>query len=349
MTDLNGAIQEFIHSRQARGIKKATVYGEKIVLKQLLTVVGNIYVKNLTSRHMDMLFTANPQWSAGTFNKNLGYLKGFFKWCRSRGRNLGVGRDFDPLEGYRKRPVKPRDFVFLGVDEFPTLLDSAKNPRDRAAMALGLYTLQRISTVTHFLWGDVHDANPDPRAWVLDSYSPKIEATDALPICTELKRELDRWRLEYGRIMGEPPRPEWRIVPAYHRGRYTNDHQTGHLVRVGEPKLNPVAPMSRPEEVVKFALEQMGHPTYREGTHTLRRSGGKALYEELAWERGHDGAIRIVQSMMGHKSLQTTEHYLRLSLERKRRNDILGGQPMFTTRTAKVVALAEENRGHHAV
>jgi integrase len=340
MSDLNGAIQEFLNSRQARGIKPGTIRGERTVLRGLMSTTGNLLVKNLDARHMDMYFTAQSHLAPGTVNRNVGYLQGFFKWCRAR---KIVPKDFDPLEGVRKRPVPPRDFVFLRVEEFTTLLDKAKNSRDRAVMALGLYTLQRISTVTHFTWGDVYDTSHNSKDWHIQSYSPKIEAKDALPLCLELKSELDKWRLEYGRIMGEVPRPNWRIVPAFQRGRYTNDAATGHLVRVDDPKLNPTAPLRKAEEVIQFALERMGYPTLHEGAHTLRRSGGKALYEELAWEKGHDGAIRIVQSMFGHKSLQTTEHYLRLTLERKRRNDLLAGTQMFPAREATVTELGVAN------
>lgn len=343
MSDLSGAIQEFLASRQARGIKPNTVRNERGVLRAFLASTGNIMVKSINGRHIDMYLSNNPQLAPGTINRNRGYLQGFFAWCRAR---RYMARDYDPFEGMRKIPVPPRDFIFVPSDRFPEMLDATKNLRDRAAVALGLYTLQRISTVTHFTWADLHVTAENPKEWNIQSYSSKIEVQDALPVCLELKHELDRWRLEYGRIMGEVPHPNWRIVPAFERGRYTNDKATGKLVRVDEPKLNPLRPLAKAEEIVQFALLQMGYPTVvREGAHTLRRSGGKALYEELAWERGHDGAIRIVQSMFGHKSLTTTEHYLRLTLERKRRNDLLAGTQMFPNRSADVLSMPEASEG----
>lgn len=337
---LSDAIQEFVASRRARGIKPSTVRGEHTTLKQLLGVTGNIAVKNLTGRHIDMYFGAYPHLSPGTWNKNMGYLSGFFAWCRSR---KYMARDYSPLEGIKKRPVAPRDFIFLPVERFPEAVAAARNGRDRAMVAIGLYSLQRASEMARLTWDDVKDTDPNPSNWTIGVYRSKNETRDDLPLCLELRDELRRWRMEYGTIMGESVKPWWKIVPPFERGAYTND-QRGRLIRTGPQRLAPMRQMNKPQEAVHPVLNALGYEvTTQEGAHTLRRSGGKALYDELAWNRGHDGAIRIVQSMFGHKSLATTEHYLRLTLERKRRNDLLSGATMFPTRTAEVTRIAQED------
>jgi integrase len=82
-----------------------------------------------------------------------------------------------------------------------------------------------------------------------------------------------------------------------------------------------------------------------EGGHTLRRSGATALYNELS-ERGHDRAIRMCQAMLGHASIQTTEVYLALNLDRKARNDLLAGKRMFSVGgPAKVLSLEKAADG----
>lgn len=337
---LGDAIPEFLDSRKARGIKPGTLRNEKVVLNQLLATTGNLLVKNLTGVHIDRYFAAYPHLGAGTWNRNIGYLGVFFKWCRSR---KYVPRDFDPLEGVNLRKVTPREFIFLPVDRFPELLDAAKTPRDRMVLALGLYTFQRASELNRLTWDDVDASHPDPKQWRVAVYRQKTEERDYLPMCRELRDELARWRLEYGRIVGEVPRGYWYVVPAFHHGDWGQD-ENGRLRRIGEPRLNPTQRFHAPQKSVQFALEKIGYAyTKHEGAHTLRRSGGLALYQELAWERGHDGALRIIQSMYGHKSLATTEHYLRLTLERKRRNDLLAGEVLFPNRTGKVVELAASN------
>lgn len=80
-----------------------------------------------------------------------------------------------------------------------------------------------------------------------------------------------------------------------------------------------------------------------EGVHTLRRSGARALYDRLVSE-GYDGAMRTVQSMLHHSSIQTTEHYLGIHLDKKRRDDVVRGKHLFPTSTENVVGM-ESIRG----
>lgn len=44
---------------------------------------------------------------------------------------------------------------------------------------------------------------------------------------------------------------------------------------------------------------------------------------------GHDGALRRVSSMLGHSSTSITEHYLGVDAERRQRNSLLAGKPVF--------------------
>lgn len=340
VSDLSSVIQEFLASRKARGIAGGTIRGERGVLMAFTAAVGNIQVRNITSRHVDMYLAANQHLAPGTWNRNRGYLQGFFKWCRAR---KYMPRDHDPMEGIGKLKVPPRDFIFIPVERFSEALDSAKNARDRAVAAIGLYSLQRASEITRLTWADVRDTSANPKEWAINVYREKTKTRQALPLAVELKHELDKWRLEYGRLAGQVPRDDWFICPAFKRGRYTNDSATGKLVRVGAPELNPTRRAAKLEHVVQHILRQMGYPVLdHEGAHTLRRSGGRALYEELAWQRGYDGAIRTVQYMFGHKTITTTEHYLRLELEQKRTFAELAGATMFPTRQAKVVSIAQE-------
>lgn len=67
--------------------------------------------------------------------------------------------------------------------------------------------------------------------------------------------------------------------------------------------------------------------------HTLRRSAARALFDRLATE-GYDGALRLVQAMLHHAQSSTTEHYLGLTLDKKRRDDIIRGESMYPAWTA---------------
>jgi len=169
-------------------------------------------------------------------------------------------------------------------------------------------------------------------------YRPKTETRDSLPVSLELHRELRRWRLEYAANIGRQVTDDMLIVPALDRGRFTHA-ANGRLVPIpGTQSLKPYSRQTNTVRLIHKTLAVLGYNMDRqEGMHTLRRSGGLALYNELAWNRGHDGAVRIVQSMYGHSSLATTERYLRLSLEAKRRNDMLSGGIMFPERVEGTV------------
>ncbi|HET6914506.1 MAG TPA: hypothetical protein VFH56_00300, partial [Acidimicrobiales bacterium] len=263
---LDAAIVEYIDSRRARGIKKGTLANERVVLKQLLASVGNLLVKNLTSRHIDMYFTAHPHFAASTWNRNTAYLEGFFKWCRSR---RYMPRDADPLEGISKRKEIQRDFIFLPAERFEELLNAARHQRDRAVLAIGLYTFQRASELTRLTWDDVHDTDPDPRKWEIAIYRKKTDERDWLPLCLELKEELQRWRLEYGRMCGQPPRGDWLVVPAFDRGEWGQNPTTRLLERKSPLKLNPKAPITNCQDIIHRALKGIGFDdTKQEGAHT---------------------------------------------------------------------------------
>jgi integrase len=79
----------------------------------------------------------------------------------------------------------------------------------------------------------------------------------------------------------------------------------------------------------------------REGVHTLRRSGARALYEELVAgdHEARDEAIGMVQAMLHHKTRAQTEHYIGLEAAREKRDKVFKGKQMFSTPADNVVAL----------
>jgi hypothetical protein len=68
-----------------------------------------------------------------------------------------------------------------------------------------------------------------------------------------------------------------------------------------------------------------------EGCHTLRRSGARALFDDLVERGGYDGVLRHVSAMLHHKSTLMTERYLGLDVDVKKRNDLIRGKKMYRT------------------
>ena len=145
---------------------------------------------------------------------------------------------------------------------------------------------------------------------------------------TELAEEmvlyLNFYRAQQGKL-----EPDWYLVPSKGPLPLAHNHTLGRLAPTGEPaRLRPNHPMRHPYYAAKRPLRAIGMEEKGIGGHVLRRSGARALFDRLRHE-GYDGALKRVQSMLGHSNSIITERYLSLGVERLQRNEMLAGKPMF--------------------
>lgn len=331
--NLSDAITAFLIDRKAKGVTAKSVRNDKGVLQYLLADIGNIQVHAIKPQHLDVFWSKRTTWGPGTMNRGRTCLNTFFDWCRTRGY---LPRDSDPMDGVRRLKVPPRDRVTIPQGEFQTLIEGQADPRRRIVVALSLYLFLRRSEIEILRWQDIN-----LETGVAQIFRPKTQTMDDLPICEELHHELRRWRRAYGVKMGEPPMPNWFLVPALQSPQ--RNGVKGHK-GFSASKYDPVwLPTTKPnlQWVQREVLKDAGYYRPHEGGHTFRRSGAIALYNELS-RLGHDRAIRICQAMLGHSSVQTTEIYLRLDLDRKVRNDLLAGKPMFNQEVGEVIPIQRE-------
>lgn len=324
----------------SRGLSEQTVKNHMQTLNRWLALVGDTRIDHITSNHVDRFF-GEGNWSPKTQNLYLSLLRGvFFPWCRRQGF---MPRDSDPTEGWRNAKSERSEQLWLPVDEFPSLLEAADNPRDRAVIALGLYTFARGSELSTLRIQDVDlDKN------LLTFYRWKTKDADLMPISAELWEEMDRYLAYYKVNQGFEIKPEWFLVPVRSKTVPVWDYENKVIVPGlrREADLLPTQRLYRPYEPVKRALRKLGYDPKGSGAHTLRRSGARALFDRLRSE-GYDGSLRRVSSMLGHKDTKTTEIYLGLSLEREQRNELIAGQVMFpSVRNATVIPLREVNGGY---
>lgn len=317
--NLSDAIAAYRAARTARGISSGTLRNDKQVLELLLADVGNIQTRNLRPQHVDVFWTRRTTWGPGTKNRARNTLNTFFCWCQNRGH---IARDMELLGGERALKVPPRDRVLIPQSEFETFLDSLEDPRKRIIIAIGLYLFTRVSETEGLRWQDI---NFDTST--IEVFRNKTQTLDTLPLCEELERELKRWRLSYAAEVGEQVQKSWFVVPAMRSRRGKAQKGIKGFVGTGDIVYLPTK-KSRCGNMITDVLEKAGYYQPYEGGHTLRRSGATALYNQLS-SVGHDRAIRICQAMLGHANIATTEVYLRLDLDRKVRNDLLAGKPMF--------------------
>lgn len=314
------AVAAFQTWRVARGMAKNTWKRDAATLSRFCDVVGTKRARAISTEDVDRFFTARSGLSPQTQNLDLSTLRTFFTFLETRAYHPTASA---LLTDYKKLKYTAPSKRRVPIGEFPVLLDMAERPRDRAAIALGLYLFLRASEIKLLRIGDVSLG-----AGEVSTAIPKTSDHDQMPICAELDRELRTWLRIYAETAG-PLQPDWYLIPNVVPADWKRD-ASGRMVAVTQERLVVTERIGLPQKVVQRALSKLGWTdTYREGVHTLRRSGARALYDELAASDGHTNAIETVSAMLHHKSFTTTQIYLGLTETRRKRDRLIAGKAMF--------------------
>jgi integrase len=334
---MSEALAEYQNHLLARDLSANTVKNNCQPIRKALAIWGDIQVASVTPRHVDKLFQQGS-WQPSTRNLYLGQLRMFFAWCRRHGY---LGRDIDPTDGWRNMRVPRRERMRLNVNQFADLLNACEHPRDRMVCALGLFTFMRGSEMQTLRIRDLDlDSN------MVRMYRHKTREEDVLPISTELHVEATRWLNWVQHDTSSVLNPDWFLVPAKGPNPTEYSQRLHRIVHVpGVASIKPDVMLTHPYRCVQRPLSVLGFPTRVEGGHTLRRSGARALFDELR-EQGYDGALMRVSSMLGHRDTRITEHYIGLGLERTQRNEMLAGKPMFPSVQQPAVVLQFRRDSH---
>lgn len=325
---LSDAVDDWLRFRRSQDIKPTTLRGQASTLRRFLTHVGNIYTDRITDHHVTRFMeeaskTRQPQ----SLRNDHACLSVFFDWCRHTKR---MRPEQDPMYGRRVPKVVRRERNRLHVSQFPALLSAAgeRCPRDRAVIAVLLYTLLRDKEVTDLRVGDL-----DLDGGWLRARITKSGLEDRMPVSEELDRELRVWLTAYTAEVGHL-HPNYRLIPARKITPVRKDGRRWTRADM-EAVLLPDTRMGPLHKIVQPTLEAIGFPVVdsagnkvSEGAHTIRRSGARALFDALN-QAGYDFALRVIQSMLHHSSVTVTEHYLGITADRRSRDDILRGKPMY--------------------
>lgn len=321
---LSAVIADYLAFRRTNGYRDNTIKNDRQTLARLLKYAGDIELTDLTATHIDGLLGSllEQRFAVGTVNNTQAGISAFARWCRSRGI---APQNWDPIAGRRYVPMQQVTRTYVPLHDFPKVLDCAQNPRDRALIALGLFTMARQSELVNLRVRDL-----DLTAGTLHIVVIKSYKVDTMPLPAELDVEMRRWMKAYQAAFGGVMDPDWYLVPAMEQEGFSTW------------RLAPDRKVSRSEDIVRRVLERAGYTDKRLGVHALRRSAARALFDELAGE-GYDGALRLVSAMLHHSSSTTTEKYLSLDIDRKRRDDRIGGRSLFPSLAAdNVVSLRRD-------
>lgn len=319
---LSEAIEDYLRFRRSMDLSKNTVKQDESTLRQFMAEVGNIWVHAISDVHVERYFTEGAKTRQPQTQRNdHTRLQVFFEWARQTKR---MPRDNDPLFGRRKPRQVKKERRRVPVAKFNALLDAAeeRDPRDRVAIALLLYTLGRDGEISGIRMRDV-----DLGAGYIHVRVHKTKEEDLVPICAELDTELRRWLKFYTEQVGHLE-PGYFVVPSR---RTSPIFDNGVIVGAVTHSYLPDKEVPELAKIAKPALTRIGFPVdngEREGAHTIRRSGARALADQLMIG-GYDRALRIVQSMLHHASLSTTERYVGLTADKRTRDDIIKGQVLY--------------------
>jgi integrase len=320
------AIPEYLAHLRARNLSEATIRTRRISLQELGRAAGRIVLWSVTARHLDKIFGMHPEWSAGTRNNRLSHYKHFLGWARARGY---MHRDSDPLFGWKfaKQPVTPQ--LRIPVTEWGRLYNACLLPRERMVLSLGLFLFLRAGEIKTIQLKHVNLERNE-----VEIFRSKTQQWDTMPICSELDAELRRYLTWCANEL--TPNPNHHLIAA------SRVQAGSHGFIKGSIQYDWTRPYGQIHDVVQPILERAGYPTLNQGEHTLRRSGARAYFDGMVAD-GFDGALRRVQSMLGHSHSVMTERYLGLELDRHRRNSDLRGRPMFPDlHDAKIVPIRKE-------
>lgn len=339
---LDDAMTDYLALRSSQDLSRQTLANEKGVLRRFLTVNGNIYLHNVSQRHVVRHFEeASKTRKPASLRLDNTVLKGFFEWARQTRR---MATDNDPMYGRRQPRLTRRERQRVHVSQFDRLLQEAgaQDPRNRALVAVLLYLLLRDQDAARIRVGDV-----DLNARSVHCYISKSRIEDNMPMFLELEDELREWLALYSTYVaeeyGRPLRPSDYLIPLRRPVVSSRDSQ-GKITK-WEFVYVPDQKVGKSRSVVKPALEAIGFPlidedgqSLYEGAHTLRRSGARAKFDQLC-ALGYDKSLRIVQALLHHSSMEITERYIGITADKRERDEIIRGRPMYKVEDETVIEL----------
>lgn len=242
--------------------------------------------------------------------------------------------DSDPTFGWGNLDYLPSEKVRIPHSDWAVLFQHCEDEIETIALAIGLFTMMRGSEMRRIQLKHIH--LNDFRPHIMKVITKGKKKRLPVPISSELE-PYARNHLTWMTAQGFND-PEHFFVPTHYSPM--NKPGTGQFIR-GSKRVNPNKPICRPYDTIKKVLARAGYETHGEGVHTLRRSGARALYE-AGLDKGYDGALLRVQTMLGHSKSEMTERYIGVDLNQEMVLTEFAGKPMFPVDNGNVVMLRKE-------
>lgn len=333
MAETTGPFADYLHGK---GLSEGTVTRHRLAIfggrKGFACTVQRIKgprptMGQIDHQCVDTWFAAHEGSSGARANK-IESIRHYLRWAENRGL-LRAGFTADKLlEGYKGRRGQRQPKYYIPVEDFPALLSVAHSARDRAVLAIALYTLARQGEIAAITLKDL--TLPGRKVSI---YREKRKRWTETAMTPELREELTQWLKVYADKMGYQDyqdmikdHPDWLLVPA--RQTYPG----GWLIK------DPTKEIVSMERILKMALTDLGVTSTKdgikvkhlgEGMHTIRRSGARALFARLINAIGYEGALTFVQAMLDHETQEMTLKYIGMDWVKEQLNNWLLNNSMY--------------------
>lgn len=270
--ELKALIDQYVAERVARGeFNGDTPKITTWVLCQFARTVANVGLSEL-SEHDVEAWIADPTLKPATRHAMVNKVKPFVRWLAARDH---IAKDFTALMRAPKIPQgMPR---FLEGDQVRVLVRACRTSRDRLIVLLMVHLGLRRIEVSRI---DIEDIDLKERLLSVRGKNGQGQITRALPITDEVVAAMKQYLAD---------------SPTF----------SGPLIR-----LSSVDRRMRPRAIGDLVAALMLEVGIKKASHD--GMSGHALRHTCAQELVDAGTdIRLVQSALGHRSVTTTENYLR--------------------------------------
>lgn len=296
------AIEHYLASDRIQQKEPRTKYSYERTLGTLLKITGTqLNTSELRATHISgALNILRETRSEASLNTDRGVLRKFVEHLHvtnklSRNQQPMAEIDNHSNDGHEQ----PLHELILTPEQTAACFAAASgyHPRDRAMLALGVYAACRESEILDLKWKDVKGVDG-----VMQFYREKQNTWHRLPKLPVLEQELDMWRnwlqAKHGEIQGH-----WYVIPG--RLRSPGGPALGQKVNPSWP-VDPTRKVGELSRVCHEIFTLAGCDMEGKAVHRLRHTAA------CFWLRHTKGNVRLVQKVLGHKSIRTTEGYVQL-------------------------------------
>lgn len=240
-------------------------------------------------------------------------LKGFLGWCY---RRKWCDEPEYLLGGVTNTSTRNRRVrLRLSEAQLWAMVDACRDNRDRAMLTFAMHTGCRVSEILALRLRSLNLETGEVHVKII-----KTREEDVMTVSPLLDRELRAWLAVY--TEKHNPGPDDRLFPARAPNRLIDG--TNHVPEA-ERGYTPSKPIGSPSRQIRRIADAAGVSLEDgDGWHTVRRSVAR-LFFDRASHMGHDAALRMTSAFLHHANTTTTEVYLGLQLEKKKRDEIMSG------------------------